>query len=131
MPATSEAVIDLPALNSQFTKMVLTADGTANWGADLYTAYSPNGDYARTNRDLTSGIWNNGGVEDGPLIAEGTQVGKVVYRIDGGAWTPLDTATTIDPEGDGTHKVQVAYNDRPGSYYDNSGSLDLKVFRSK
>jgi hypothetical protein len=32
---------------------------------------------------------------------------------------------------EGTHTVQVAYNDRPGSYDDNSGSLSLKIVRTK
>ena len=31
----------------------------------------------------------------------------------------------------GTHHVQVAYNDRPGSYDDNFGSLSLTVVRTK
>jgi hypothetical protein len=125
-------VIDLPALNSQFTKMVLTVDGTANWGANEYgywTSYA-NGTYTGTGAPMTTGVWNNGGVEDGELLLEGTQVGKVVYRVDGGQWQEV-TTTTITANDGGTHAVQVAYNDRPGSYYDNSGSLSLTVVRTK
>ena len=66
----------------------------------------------------------------GPIILEGTQVGAIVYRIDGGHWRSLDHATTINTDG-GTHHVQVAYNDRPGSYGDNSGSFSLTVDRTK
>jgi hypothetical protein len=130
--AADEVVYDLPALNSQFTKMTLTASGTANWGADFHTDYTANGDYAGTNRDLVSGVWNNNGVDDWGLLAENIQVGKVVYRIDGGEWTALDKAETIDPAGNGTHTVQVAYNERPGigSHTDNSGSLNLNVVRT-
>ena len=31
MDAASEAVIDLPALNSQFTKMTITVNGDTRW----------------------------------------------------------------------------------------------------
>ncbi len=31
----------------------------------------------------------------------------------------------------GGHQVQVAYNDRPGSYYDNFGSQSLNVVRAE
>lgn len=130
--AASEAVIDLPALNSQFTKMVLTVEGTANWGANEYgysTSYA-NGSYT-TGAPMTSGVWNNGGVEDGPLLLEGTQVGTVIYRLDGGPWQEVTAAPIINATDGGTHQVQVAYNDRPGSYYDNFGSLSLKVVRTK
>ena len=41
------------------------------------------------------------------------------------------TAASITMMDGGTHKVQVAYNDRPGSYDDNFGSLSLTVVRTK
>ena len=48
-----DGVVDLPALNSQFTKMTITVnDGTANWGpTDLgdWTTYQ-NGDLQRRAR---------------------------------------------------------------------------------
>ena len=61
------------------------------------------------------------------MLLEGTQVGTVIYRVDGGAWMPVTPDTMVS----GTHKVQVAYNDRPGSYDDNFGSLSLTVERTK
>jgi hypothetical protein len=130
--AASEAVIDLPALNNQFTKMQITVDGTANWGADesgYWTSYA-NGKYT-TGAPMTSGVWNNGGVEDGPLLLERTQVGTVIYRVDGGLWQEVTAAPIITATDGGTHHVQVAYNDRPGSYYDNFGSLSVNVVRNK
>jgi hypothetical protein len=130
--AASEAVIDLPALNSQFTKMTIKVnDGTANWGAaDLgyWTSYQNGG--MTTGAPMTSGIWGDASLPGhGPLLLEGTQVGAVIYRIDGGPWQELSAATSVSTAS-GTH-VQVAYNDRPGSYDDNYGSLSLTVVRAK
>jgi hypothetical protein len=128
--AASGAFVDLPALNSQFTTMVLTADGTAHWGG-------PDGDTARST-SYTNGILSTtypftSGFGPGPILLEGAQVGAVIYRVDGGEWQPLLRATTIDPAGNGTHHVQVAYNDRPDapSYADNFGSLNLNIVRSR
>ena len=125
-------VIDLAALNSQFTKMTLTGSGTAHWGEGTYP---DNGNEYTTSYDasghMTTGVVTSTGIAPGwgPIIAEGTQVGAMVYRIDGGTWQGLTEATTISVS-QGTH-VQVAYNDRPGSYNDNAGSLNLTVVRSK
>lgn len=129
--AATDGVVDLPALNSQFIKMTIKVnDGTANWGEGLYTSYGPNG--TSTNRELLSGYWGDDTSlpGHGALLLEGTQVGAVIYRIDGGQWHEV-TGATITPAGGGTHSVQVAYNDRPGSYDDNSGSLSLTVVRTK
>src|SRR5438046_6324769 len=106
--AATDGVVDLPALNSQFTKMTINVnDGTANWAAAGWTSYHDG--VAVPNVEVTSG----GG--DGPLLLEGTQVGAVIYRVDGGEWNEV-TGATFTPTGGGTHHVQVAYNDRPGSY---------------
>jgi hypothetical protein len=123
--AATDGVVDLPALNSQFTKMTITVnDGTANWAADGWTSYHDG--VADTNVVVTSG----GG--DGPLLLEGTQVGAVIYRVDGGSWKEVTAPDVTIPEMDGgTHHVQVAYNDRPGSYDDNFGSLSLTIVRTK
>jgi hypothetical protein len=131
--AASEAVVDLPALNGQFTKMTIKVnDGTANWGAaDLgyWTSYKDGA--LSTGAPMTSGIWGEESLPGhGPLLLEGTQVGAVIYRIDGGAWQAVTTAPITVTDG-GTHHVQLAYNDRPGSYDDNSGSLSLTVVRTK
>ncbi len=129
--AATDGVVDLPALNSQFTKMTIKVnDGTANWGPadlDYWTSYA-NG-VATTGWSLTSGIWGDETLPGhGPLLLEGTQVGTVIYRVDGGRLAAGHAAnTTVD----GTHPVQVAYNDRPGSYDDNFGSLSLTVVRTK
>jgi hypothetical protein len=128
--AATDGVVDLPALNSQFTSMTIKVnDGTANWGAaDLgyWTSYL-NGSLT-TGVSLTSAIWGDPTVPGhGPLLLEGTQVGAVIYRVDGGGWLPVTPNTTVS----GNHTVQVAYNDRPGSYDDNFGSLSLTVVRTK
>jgi hypothetical protein len=132
--AATDGVIDLPALNSQFTKMTINVnDGSANWGTDAqrYTAYS-NGSLMPGGEALTSGLWGDPTVPGhGPLLLEGTQVGAVIYRVDGGPWHAVTAPSTIPPTDGGTHHVQVAYNDRPGSYDDNSGSLSLTVVRTK
>jgi hypothetical protein len=133
--AATDGVVDLPALNSQFTSMTIKVnDGTANWGAhDLgyWTSYQ-NG-VATPGVDMTSGIWGDSTEPGhGPLLLEGVQVGAVIYRVDGGPWQKVTApAETITATGGGSHTVQVAYNDRPGSYDDNSGSLSLTVVRSK
>ena len=125
--AATDGVVDLPALNSQFTKMTIKVnDGTANWGsADLNASTTYTTGVVTTGWPLTSGIAPGAG----PLLLEDTQVGTVIYRVDGGPWTAITTRATIT-ETDG-QRVQVAYNDRPGSYDDNSGSLSLTVVRSK
>jgi hypothetical protein len=41
------------------------------------------------------------------------------------------TPNTAVKRKEGIHTVQVAYTDRFGSYVDNSGSLILKVVRTK
>jgi hypothetical protein len=128
--AATDGVVDLPALNSQFTKMTINVnDGTANWGAsDLgyWTSYQSG--LSSTGSALTSGIWGDSSLPGhGPLLLEGAQVGAVIYRVDGGSWQLVTPNTTVE----GNHTVQVAYNDRPGSYDDNSGSLSLTVVRTK
>ena len=127
LDAAYDGVVDLPALNSQFTKMTIKVnDGTANWGEGLSTSYTSGG--TSTNRELLSGYWGDITLPGhGSLLLEGAQVGVVVYRIDGGEWQKVLPDTAISA---GTH-VQVAYNDRPGSYDDNSGSLSLTVVRTK
>jgi hypothetical protein len=129
--AATDGVVDLPALNSQFTEMTIKVnDGTANWGAEdlgYWTTYQ-SGVLSSTGHALTSGIWGDPTEPGhGPLLLEGTQVGAVIYRVDGGDWLPV----TPDTKVSGNHTVQVAYNDRPGSYGDNSGSLSLTVVRTK
>jgi hypothetical protein len=129
--AATDGVVDLPALNSQFTKMTIKVnDGSANWGEGFHTSYANGG--TSTNRELLSGYWGDDTSlpGHGALLLEGTQVGAVIYRIDGGAWHEV-TAAPITTTGGGSHNVQVAYNDRPGSYDDNSGSLSLTVVRAK
>ena len=123
LPATTDGAVDLPALNSQFTSMKINVkDGSANWGTNdlgYWTSYQ-------------DGAWTTGapmtsGSTPGPLLLEGSQVGIVIYRVDGGAWHELAANTTV---ASGKH-VQVAYNDRPGSYDDNFGSLTISVVRTK
>ena len=128
--AATDGVVDLPALNSQFTKMTINVnDGTANWGDGFYTSYG--GGSTSTNRDLLSGYWGDTSLPGhGALLLEGTQVGAVIYRVDGGQWHEVTNAPITTTGGD-SHNVQVAYNDRPGSYDDNFGSLSLTVVRTK
>src|SRR3954447_1539251 len=127
--AATDGVVDLPALNSQFTSMTIKVnDGTANWGtSDLgyWTSYQ-NG-VASTGAPMTTGIWGDETLPGhGALLLEKAQVGVVIYRVDGGAWHEVTAGTTVS----GGNHVQVAYNDRPGSYDDNFGSLSLTVVRS-
>jgi hypothetical protein len=131
--AATDGVVDLPALNSQFSKMTIKVnDGTANFGpADLnaWTSYT-NGSL-KTGWNLTSGKWGDESLPGhGPLLLEGAQTGAVIYRVDGGDWHEV-TGAEFTATGGGSHNVQVAYNDRPGSYDDNSGSLSLTVTRTK
>jgi hypothetical protein len=132
--AATDGVVDLPALNSQFKNMTIKVnDGTANWGAadlNAWTTYQ-NGSVT-TGWPLMSGKWGDETLPGhGPLLLEGTQVGTVIYRVDGGQWNAITTTPATITETDGTHHVQVAYNDRPGSYDDNFGSLSLTVVRTK
>ena len=55
MNAASETVIDLPALNSQFTKMVIGADGLAHWCATASWTEYKNGGTPTTNQPVTTG----------------------------------------------------------------------------
>jgi hypothetical protein len=133
--AAYDGVVDLPALNSQFTKMTIKVnDGTANWGSnDLgYSTTYLNG-VASSPSPMMTGIWGDPTLPGhGPLLLEGSQVGTVIYRVDGGAWQEVTPSNNSITETDGAvHHVQVAYNDRPGSYDDNFGSLSLTVDRSK
>jgi hypothetical protein len=129
---TSEVPTALPALNGQFTSMVLTPSGVNHWnfGDDAHTtSYNASG-VEETNFPYTQGhvVWN--GVEYAPLVGEGTQVGGVLYRIDGGTWNALDRPTTIDAKGTVVH-VEVVTNDRPGNYDDNTGTMSVNVVRTK
>lgn len=145
--AADEVVYDLPALNSQFTKMTLTASGTAHWGEGIFAptwdisgqeyVNDAGNEYVTgyVDGNMTSGVHTRTGVAPGwdPLLLEGTQVGALIYKIDDGAWQPLLHTTTITNPNSGTHVVHVAYNERPGlvSHIDNSGSLNLNVVRTK
>jgi gamma-glutamylcyclotransferase (GGCT)/AIG2-like uncharacterized protein YtfP len=129
---TSEVPTELPALNSQFTKMVLTPSGVNHWnfGDDAHTtSYDADGN-EQTNYEYKVGhvFWN--GIWYAPLVLEGTQVGGVLYRIDGGKWQALDKVTTIDGKGKVMH-VEVVTNDRPGNYDDNTGAMSVTVVRTK
>jgi len=122
----------LPALNSQFTTMLLTPSGVNHWNfgdAAHTTWYDANG-VEQTNFAYTHGevFWN--GVQYAPLVGEGTQVGGVLYRIDGGTWKALDRPTTIDGKGKVVH-VEVVTNDRPGNYDDNTGAMGVTLVRTK
>ena len=112
--------------------MTIDVDGEANWGTNdlgYWTSYT-NGVMA-TGAPMTTGIWGDPTLPGhGPLLLEGTQVGAVIFRIDGGVWQAVTSTPIISTDG-GTHHVQVAYNDRPGSYDDNFGSLSLTVVRTK
>jgi hypothetical protein len=66
------------------------------------------------NGEVTTGATVTSGGGDGPLLLEGTQVGTLIYRVDGGDWQAITTPATITEDG-GTNHVQVAYIDRPGS----------------
>ena len=82
--AATDGVVDLPALNSQFTKMTIKVnDGTANWGsAELgyWTSYQDG--VATPGLVMTSGIWGDPTEPGhGPLLLEGAQVGAVIYRV--------------------------------------------------
>jgi hypothetical protein len=87
---TSEVPTALPAMNSQFTKMVLTPRGVNHWNF---------GD-----EDHTTGYAANG------VERNNTQVGGVLYRIGRGTWKALDRRTTIDGKGTVVH-VEVDTND--------------------
>ena len=123
--------VELPALNSQFTKMVLTPSGENHWNygdAEHVTGYNASGN-EWTNFPYTQGhvVWN--GTEYAPLVGEGTQAGGMLYRVDGGAWRALDKVTSVTV-AQGTH-VQVVSNDRPSWFFDNTGSLNVHVVRTK
>ena len=129
---TSETPTELPALNSQFTKMVLTPSGVNHWnyGDDAHTtSYDANG-IEQTNFPYTQGdvVWN--GVHYAGLTGEGTQAGGILYRVNGGAWTALEHPATIDGKGKVVH-VEVVTNDRPQWYFDNTGAMSVKVDRTK
>ena len=74
------------------------------------------------------------GSGDGDLLGQGSQVGTVLYRtstVVRGADSRVPDARSVNGTDGKAHQVQVAYNDRPGSYGDNSGSLNLNVVRVK
>src|SRR6187551_1292574 len=92
LDAAYDGVVDLPALNGQFTKMTINVnDGTANWGSadlDYWTSYT-DGD-VNQGVAMTSGKWGNESLPGhGSLLLEGTQVGTVIYRVDGGDWNAI------------------------------------------
>src|SRR5438034_1860005 len=77
--AAIEGVVDLPALNSQFTKMTIKVnDGTTNWASPEWASTSYQDGVLHPTVDATSGL------PDGPLLLEGAQLGAVIYRVDGG-----------------------------------------------
>ena len=117
VPATSWTPIDLPALNSQFTTMTLTATGTAHWGQGIFDAdpadivgeeyANDSGEEYTTSDDddghMTAGVHTSTGVAPGwgPILLEHTQVGAMIYRVDGGVWKAVDGPTTVTAPADG------------------------------
>src|SRR6476646_11802082 len=69
---TSQVPTALPALNSQFTKMVLTPSGVNHWnfGDDAHTTSYDTDGVEQTNFPYTQGhvVWN--GTEYAPLVGE-------------------------------------------------------------
>ena len=129
--AAYDGVVALPDTNSQFSETIKVNDGTAFWGPAADSITYKDGVYVAGNPQA-SGLWGNGDDPTvpghGPILLEGVQVGAVIYRLDGvGEWQAVKADTKVS----GNHTVQVAINDRPGSYDDNSGSLTITVVRSK
>ena len=121
MVGTSATTVDLPALNSQFTKMTLKVTaGNSYFGpnADQITWYLPNGDFGTTDYD---GHWTSGH-EYGNLRAEGVPAGAAIYSVDNGkTWKQVDGHGTTITNTEGTH-VMLGYNDIPGWFGDNTGT---------
>ena len=109
--------VDLPALNGQFTTMMLTVDGgnsTFGPDADMVTWYA-DGVFGAND----DGWWTEGHGY-GNLLANGVHAGAIVYSTDNGVtWNQLLSGAQITKD-QGTHVV-LAYNDIPGQYGDNTG----------
>ena len=95
MVPTSDTTVDLPALNSQFTKMTLSIVGGNSYfgpNADQVTWYLADGTFGSTDYD---GHWTSGH-EYGNLRAEGVPAGSVVYSTDDGVtWKGLPSSKTF------------------------------------
>jgi len=129
---TSEVPTELPALNSQFTKMTLTASGVNNWNfgdAEHVTSYDAAGGM-HTNFPYIHGEVDWNGVHYAALVGEDIQVGTVLYRVNGGAWKAVDGEVKIDGGGKVVH-VEVITNDRPEWFGDNTGAESVHVVRTK
>ena len=120
MVPTSDTTVDLPALNSQFTKMTLSVIGGNSYfgpNADQVTWYLADGTFHSTDYD---GHWTSGH-EYGNLRAEGVPAGSVVYSTDNGVtWKGLPSSKTFT-SAEAKH-VTLAYNDVPGLFGDNTGT---------
>jgi hypothetical protein len=131
MDAASQERIDLPAVG--FKTMTINVNGETRWGGtDGYEA--TNGEMITTyvNSTIVQGSHRSldSGKPGGELVAEGTQVGAALYRLDDGPWQPV-TNQPIQV-ADVAH-VWVTYNDRPDdeSFADNSGAYDVTATRTK
>ena len=148
MEATSEAPIDLPALNGQFKSMTITVNGETRWGP----VDGHEGDWGGYN-SMTGSYEDNVFTSGRPFVtigktavphgrpddwtSEPVQAGAVVYRIDGGEWHEFTGQSfTIDAGRD----IELAYNDQHGGYVDdgtdrpstvNSGHYDVVVTRTE
>jgi PA-IL-like protein len=59
------------------------------------------------------------------LALDGVPVGTLIARIGSGPWLAVGSAQTFQAQVGG--EVILAYNDRPGSYGDNSGEYSALV----
>ena len=109
-------------------------DGTANWGPAFTTAgRSYKSGITDTGHPQITGLWGPGDDASvpghGPILPRG-HAGRRCHL----PHRPRHLAAGHGRDDQlcrGTHTVEVAYNDRPGSYNDNSGSLSLTVVRTK
>lgn len=125
MVPTSATTVDLPALNSQFTRETLTITGGNSYfgpNSDQITWYLADGSFHASDgsNNVNEGWWTNGHGY-GDLRVNGVHAGSVVYSLDGGVtWKALTSDTTFTNAQ--AKVVTLGYNDINGYFGDNTGT---------
>jgi hypothetical protein len=144
MEATSNAVIDLPALNGNFTKMQVVVNGDTAW-APIDGHEGDWGGYHPMTASYVDNVFTNGrpmvtigqsvdatNPQADDLTVEPVQPGAVLYRVDGGAWHEFKGQDFTLAQGT---DFDLAYNERVDGYTapgtENSGHYDITVVRTK
>ncbi|MEE1751153.1 LecA/PA-IL family lectin [Streptomyces sp. SP18CS02] len=117
VPAKTEGGVKSGVTVQRGEAVIVSGSGRASYNHGEHTTY-PDG--TRYNGGNYSGAYMQPDV-----VLKGAPVGMLIARIASGPWLTVGSLQTFVAQEDG--EVSVAYNDKPGTYGDNSGEYTALI----